>query len=213
MLEYHIPSERPCNRMSPSSSKGFGFQVYSPYSPRNWKFCHLCIFEHPLATVYIKTTAELICNKPSRTSSFWVENLNQFTFQVSKEKAELEVEVFRKISCWLSRYDTECWIKNFFRGVQSRLFIGDESSHWYQCHGWDHSRTHPYTFMILLKKDLGGIKGPHRGWEHSCHYWYLRSRSICSAVRRRTAQYRDPKNHLARGVSVRLLVVVLRNII
>lgn len=137
------------------------------YSTKYGKFYHLCTFEDPrgLARVIIKTKVSF----NQYRSTFWVEN--QFTFHVSKEKAELES--FRWISPRLSRHDTENWIKDFFREAQSEFCIGQRSSNWYQCHGWDHSKTRPYTFMILLNRNLGGTtstKGSDKAWEHNCYY-------------------------------------------
>lgn len=122
---------------------------------------HSCIFRHPLAWISVETRAWF----DGHTKTFRVEN--PFTFQPSQEKASREL--FRKISFSLSRYQTEYWLKRFLSEADPAFFIGDESSNWYQCHGWNHTGTRPNTFMILLHRDLGGIGWPGKKWEHNCH--------------------------------------------
>jgi hypothetical protein len=92
---------------------------------------------------------------------------NKFVFQTSKEAASSKL--FQKISSRLSRYETEIRLKNFFGGAQSDFFIGDESSNWYQCHGWNIAGAKPYNFKIILQRDSGGDRRPSKGWEDNCH--------------------------------------------
>jgi hypothetical protein len=133
----------------------------SAYSTSFGSFAHLCAFKHPLAQVLVKTRARF--NKASKT--FQVEN--EFTFQTSKENISLGV--FQMISPRQSRYETEFWLKNFLDEAKCEFFIGDESSDWYQCHGWDAMGAGPYSFTILLHRDLGGNRWPSKGWKHNRH--------------------------------------------
>ncbi|CDM36744.1 unnamed protein product [Penicillium roqueforti FM164] len=91
---------------------------------------------------------------------------NQLVFQTSKETASSEL--FQKIGSRPSRYETGLWLKDFFHD-QSNFFIGDESSNWYQCHGWSIAKGKPYNFKITLHRDLRGDRRPSKGWEDNCH--------------------------------------------
>lgn len=142
-----------------SQRGSFGCPASSTSPPP--RFLHSCEFSHPLAAVYIKSKAWV----NMFTDTFQVEN--EFVFQIAKENSSLEL--FKKISLRLSRYETESWLKDFFGEAGSEFFIGNESSNWYQCHGWDHTGTRPYSFMILLHRNLGGGRGPCKGWELNCH--------------------------------------------
>ncbi|CAG7971999.1 unnamed protein product [Penicillium salamii] len=133
----------------------------SSYHKLSETFIHLCTIQHPLAQVFVLTRAW--SNKTSKT--FQVENL--IVFRASKETALSGL--FQKISSRLSRYETESWLKNFFNEAQSDFFIGDESSNWYQCHGWNIARGKPYDFKITLFRDLGGDRRPSKGWDGNCH--------------------------------------------
>ena len=126
---------------------------------RTGTFTHLCTVQLPLARVLILTRARL----DTFTKTFQVEN--QLVFETSIETASSEL--FRKISSGLSRYKTELWLKNFFHD-QFNFFIGDESSNWYQCHGWNSAARKPYN-LITLHRDLGGDRRPSKGWEGNCH--------------------------------------------
>ena len=139
--------------------RAFGFPAY--LSPSFESFTHFCTFKHPLAQVLVKTRTRF--NKESKT--FQVEN--EFIFKTSKEKVSLGI--FQKISPRQSRYETELWLKNFIDEAKCKFFIGNESSDWYQCHGWDAMRRGPYSFTILLHRDLGGSRRPSKGWKHNCH--------------------------------------------
>lgn len=134
---------------------------FSAYSTSIKSFTHFCTFKHPLARVLVKTRAWF--NKASKT--FQVEN--EFVFQISKENISLGI--FQRISPRQSRYETELWLKNFLDEAKCKFFIGDESSGWYQCQGWDAMGRGPYSFTILLHRDLGGNRWPSKGWKHSCH--------------------------------------------
>ena len=133
----------------------------SDYQKLSGTFTHLCTVQHPLVPVTVLTRARF--NETSKT--FQVEN--QFAFQTSKEAASSGL--FQKISSRLSRYETEIWLKNYFDEAQSNFFIGDESSNWYQCHGWNVAGGRPYNFRIMLHRDLGGDRRPSKGWENNCH--------------------------------------------
>jgi hypothetical protein len=133
----------------------------SSYQKLSGTFTHLCTIQHPLARVSVLTRARP--NKFSKT--FQVEN--QFIFQASKETALLGL--FQRISSRLNRYETELWLKNFLNQAQSNFFIGDESSNWYQCHGWNIAGGRPYDFKITLLRDLGGDRRPSKGWEGNCY--------------------------------------------
>lgn len=133
----------------------------SSYQKSSGTFTHLCTVQHPLARVFVLTRAWF----NSFTKTFQVET--QFVFQTSKEAALSGL--FQKISSRLSRYETEFWLKNFFDEAQSDFFIGDESSNWYQCHGWNIAGGKPYNFKITLHRDLGGDRRPSKGWEDNCH--------------------------------------------
>lgn len=123
-------------------------------------FAHICGFRHPLATVYIKTRARV-----TYRGTFEVEN--QFVFQTTKENSSSEL--FQNISFRLSRTETKSWLKDFFGEAGTKFFIGNESSDWCQCHDWNHTRTRPYSFMILLNRDLGGDTWPCKRWERNCY--------------------------------------------
>lgn len=134
----------------------------SSTTSESWR--HFCNFRHPLAEVVVKT--EVGFNE--LTKSFEVEN--QFRFRTSPASASLER--FRKISFRLSRYETEFWLRSFLDEADAEFFIGNESSNWYQCHGWNHTGTRPYTFFIVMRRDLGGIGWPCEKWERN-RYEYL----------------------------------------
>lgn len=133
----------------------------SSYQKLSGTFTHICTIRHPLARVFVLTRAR--SNKTTKT--FQVEN--EFIFQASKETASSGL--FQKISSRLSRYETEFWLKNFFNEAQSNFFIGDKSSNWYQCHGWNIAGGKPYDFKITLHRDLGGDRRPSKGWDGNCH--------------------------------------------
>lgn len=64
------------------------------------------------------------------------------------------------------------WLKCFFKEAGADFFLGDESSNWYQCLGWDKDdklgdRSH--TFEILMNRDLGGSRWPSKGWKNNSH--------------------------------------------
>ncbi|CAG8105450.1 unnamed protein product [Penicillium salamii] len=132
------------------------------YEKASGWFMHLCIVEHPLARVSVQTQAHF--NK--MTNTFQVEN--QFAFKPSKEARTSSL--FQNISFKLSRYETESWLKRFFHEAGSDFFIGNESSNWYQCHGWKIGEGEQGdTFNIILHRDLGGDRRPCKGWEDNCH--------------------------------------------
>lgn len=133
----------------------------SNYDKSSGTFIHLCVVQHPLVQVTVLTRA-----RPNETSkSFQVEN--QFVFHTSKETASSGL--FQKISSRPSRYETGLWLKNFFDETQFNFFIGDESSNYYQCHGWNIAGGKPYNFRIMLHRDLGGDRRPSKKWGNNCH--------------------------------------------
>lgn len=125
------------------------------------RFVHFCVRHHPLARVHVKTEMRF----DNRTKTFQVEN--EFIFRTYQEDTSLER--FRNINFRLSRDETEVWLKSFFDDIDAQFFIGDASSNWYQCHGWNHTGNRPGSFMILLHRDLGGIGKPCKKWLHNCH--------------------------------------------
>ena len=131
-------------------------------SRRGAYWTHFCTFRHPLARVVIRSQVQFcVCTKAFRVES-------QFTFQTTQENASLGL--FRKISSRLSTDETEDWLRSFPSAANAGVFIGDESSSRYQCYGWNHSGARPYSFVILLYRDVESTGWPCRKWEHNCHH-------------------------------------------
>lgn len=144
---------------SRNGANAYSITSQSLTTSESWR--HFCTFQHPLAKVLVETRVWF----DDYTKSFRVEN--EFHFQTSPENASREP--FQRISFRLSRYETEFWLKSFFDETKTKFFIGYESSNWYQCHGWNHTGTRPFTFLIVMRRDLGGIGWPCEKWEQNCY--------------------------------------------